>query len=170
MSVLVTCAPAANTIVEPVPLVYVALMLAALGAGAKLMMWIGGMNAHKAAVTEFMAEIRDDIKSILRRLSPVVASGSPLRLTDLGKAIAESLEASTWAERVAPGLETRAEGMPPYEIQDLCSDYVRKEAVFDEAQQAKIKESAYNNGLERDQVLDVLMVVLRDRLLASHES
>ena len=96
MSVLVTCAPAANTIVEPVPLVYVALMLAALGAGAKLMMWIGGMNAHKAAVTEFMAEIRDDIKSILRRLSPAVASGSPLRLTDLGKAIAESLEASTW--------------------------------------------------------------------------
>ena len=140
MPALATCASAAN-IIDPIPLVYVTAIVVALGAGAKLMMWIGSVNEHKKFIGTtlggFMAEIRHDIKQILDRLPPLpVASGSPLRLTDRGNAIA----AQEWTARVAPTLVTPAEGMLPYEIQELCSEYVRRDSVFDETQEVEIKE------------------------------
>ncbi len=73
--------------------------------------WVGGISEFKKHTTEFIAEIRDDIKKILDRLPPVVVTGgSPLRLTDLGKSISLS-ELAAWA---GP-----AELMPPHGRSEL---------------------------------------------------
>ena len=130
--------------------------------------WVGGIAEFKKHTMEFIAEIRDDIKKILERLPPVVVSGgSPLRLTDLGKSISQTVDAAAWAERIAPDLRSRVQGKQPYEIQEVCLNYIREEFKPTEEQDDKIKACASENGIDAQKVLDVLAVELRDNLLAS---
>ena len=130
--------------------------------------WVGGISEFKKHTMEFIAEIRDDIKKILDRLPPVVVSGgSPLRLTDLGKSISQTVDAAAWAERIAPDLMSRVQGKQPYEIQEVCRNYIREEFKPTEEQDDKIKACADENGIDAQKVLDVIAVELRDNLLAS---
>ena len=64
-------------------------------------------------------------------------------------------------------LTQRVEGMVPYDIQEFCRSYVRDEFRPPPELEVKIKECAYQNALDRQSVLDVLMVELRDQLLPS---
>lgn len=55
--------------------------------------WIGGVNADRKNLAEFVREIREDIKTILSRLPPPEATGSsPLQLTDFGKALSSGID------------------------------------------------------------------------------
>ena len=156
------------------PLVYL-LALAVVTALVRIGMWVGGANEHKSTVSKFMSdireditEIREDIKKLLRRTPTVaVSSGSPLGLTDVGKTVAAELDASSWAKQTAEGLRDRAGGEPPYEIQELCFDYVRSD-VFQPPEDFSVamKTSAYDHGIDEDQVRAVLAIVLRDVLVA----
>ena len=124
------------------------------------------LDDHKNTLSSFMAEIRDDIKQILTRLPPAtVAGASPLTLTDLGKSVSQAIGGSTWAELAAITLAERAQGKQPQEIQELCFTYVTKEYTPDDAMDARIMTAAYENGIEREQILRVLAIELRDRLL-----
>lgn len=155
-------------------------VLAVIGLVFAIGKWVGGVNEHKRgieqgfadqrkALSDFMSEIRNDIKNILSRLPPAtVAGGSPLRLTELGQAVSDALDVSAWAERTAPTLSARTQGKQPHEIQDLCFAYIVEEFQPDEDMDTKINASAYENGIEREQVLRVLAIELRDKLLASH--
>ena len=150
------------------PLVYV-LALAVVTALIRVGMWVGGVNEHKRAVTGFMAEIRADIKNLLRRTgSAAVASDSPLRLTDLGSGIAAELDATSWAKRIADGLRDRMVGKRPYEIQEFCFEYVSSDEFrpSDDFTVA-IKTCAYDHGIDDDQVRTVLAIALRDELLTT---
>ena len=114
-----------------------------------------------------MKEVRDDIKEILGRLpSPTVTDASPLQLTDCGKSISERLGAVALAQGLAPRLQAQIEGQTPYEIQEKFFDYVRHEYEPPDEVETRIKTCAYDHGIKRGQVLDVLAVELRDMLLA----
>ena len=57
-----------------------------------------------------------------------------------------------------------------YDIQELCFDYVKNEWKVPDETESLIRECAYENGTDRKQVLDVIAVELRDRLLSSPAS
>ena len=140
----------------------------------KFATWKGGVDEHRNEINrtlrDLMAEIRDDIKTILGRLpSPSVAVGSPRRLTELGKEISRTLGLSSWADRAAADLREQVGGKSAYEIQESCFEYVRSLSP-DEAQDAAIKDCAFENGIEVRDVLDVLAVELRDRLLSDSKA
>ena len=128
--------------------------------------WVGRVNASLETLTKSVDVISKDIKRIFRRLpSSTVAGESPLRLTELGKEIAVGIKAKPWAIETEPLLRDRAKGKRPDEIQDLCFEYVRHEYEPSPEMEVEIKVAAYENGIDTYQVLDVLAVVLRDRLL-----
>lgn len=116
-----------------------------------------------------MTEFRADLKLILERLPSATVFGKacPLQLTADGQSISQILNASRWAEDIAPTLLQRVEGMVPYDIQEFCRSYVRDEFRPAPELEAQIKECAYEYALDRQSVLDVLAVELRDQLLPS---
>lgn len=154
------------------PLIVVA-GLAAASALTSIGIWVGKVNSDQNAFIEFMQEIRTDIKEIrasihaifIRLPSSPVTGDSPLRLTGLGKSISKALSGRAWAEELAPELAERVRGCQPYEIHDVCFDYVRNEFEPTADLDAKIRACAYEHAMSRDQVLDVVAVELRDRLL-----
>ena len=107
---------------------FVSLLSVAAGAIFAFGQWKGKVDSDRASFKEFMTEVRNDIKEILRRLpSHTLAGSSPLRLTDLGKSISERLDAPALAQDLAPLLQERIKGKTPYEIQEMCFDYIRHE-------------------------------------------
>ena len=155
------------------PLIYVVGGVAATGGLCKLCLWIGGMNSFRATVGGAIEGIRldiqemsRDIKEVLRQLpSSTISGGSPLRLTDLGRAISEDIGARAWAREAAPGMAPKMQDRPPYEIQEQCFEYVQDDARFPEVILRKMRETAYNRGTTLNEVRKVLAVELRDVLL-----
>ena len=126
-----------------------------------------GAAEDRKRFREILDEIREDIKKIFRRLPPVEATGSsPLRLTDLGHAISTDVGGVAWAIRTAPDLEDQVEGMEAFEIQRFCFDHIAEADKFDDAMRRAILKSAYERGVREEQVLRVLAIELRDKLLA----
>ena len=112
-----------------------------------------------------LQEVRGDVRELFRRLPAAPTGGaSPRRLTDLGERMADFLAAQAWAKDLAPHLQEQVAGKRPFEIDAVSDDYVRTK-IEDPAMQERIAECAYEFGLERDGVLSVLRVVLRDELL-----
>ena len=70
--------------------VFLSLLPVAAGAIFAFGQWKGRVDSDRALFKGLMAEVRSDIKEILRRLpAPTVDANSPLRLADLGKSISE---------------------------------------------------------------------------------
>ena len=132
--------------------------------------WVGGINEHRNTInttlSDFMSEMLEDIKSILRRLPrTTIASSSPLSLTDFGQDISQALDAKAWARRTADEVRDELAGKQDYEVQDFCFDYVRNQYRPEEDQKNRIGTIAYENGIDRQEVLNVLAIELRDALL-----
>ena len=141
------------------------IVLGAIVALAGAVFWAGRMTEFKSNTSKMLQEIRDDVKKIFDRLAPTsVTSGSPLRLTELGQKISRELNAQSWAQRVSEDVSGLATGKEPFEVHEISANFVSS-YQFDDKRDAAIRKCAYENGLERKQVLDVLMVVLRDVLL-----
>ncbi len=97
--------------------------------------WVGGVNEHRNTVKDTLAEIREDVKNILKRIPPsTVARESPLHLTDFGQDISEQLDARTWAQRTAAELWDDVEGKQDFEVQEFCFDYVGTQLKPDDEQ------------------------------------
>ncbi len=142
------------------------IVLAALVAVIGVGIWVGRMTEFKSATTKRLEEILQKIDRIIERLPPALLStGSPLRLTELGRKISDALDAPRWLEPIAASLQEQAANKSAYEIQKLCFDYMVDTFDPDPTQDAEIKECAYENGIEVKGVLDVLAVELRDKLL-----
>ena len=80
-------------------------------------MWIGAVNADRKSFSKSLGdlahEIREDIKKILSRLSPApISAGSPLRLTDFGRQIADQIDAGPISERKWGIAQRDAAGRP----------------------------------------------------------
>ena len=129
--------------------------------------WKGEVDSDRTSFGAFMVEIRDDIKRILERLPPQVeAAGSPIRLTELGRKVSAELGAVELAQGLADGLRPRVEGKEEYDIQETCLHFAENEYEPDPGVDARIKRVAYDNGIERRQVLRVIGLELRDILSA----
>lgn len=131
--------------------------------------WIGEVNAHKSNVTKFMEEIRRLVDQILQRLPPEpTASERPVKLTDFGRAISNDLDAKEWVKRIAPQFMSKIpKGAEKYEVFERCVRFVKNKFEFDERQEVELRKVAYQHGIEYERVLDVLVIELRDELLAS---
>ena len=162
------------------PLVWIGLLsLAAVVFGLVfgLGQWKGNLDSDRASFKEFMAgikgdlaQIRSDINRIFERLpSGPLARGSPLRLTELGRKISARLDAGTIADSLLPQLRGRSSGLQPYEIQELCFAHVREKYEPPKDVEALILQCAFDDGLDRKEVLDVIAIELRDRLLPRQE-
>ena len=156
------------------PLVWIgllSLLAVAVGLIFGLGQWKGKVDSDrdtfKRTLDAFMVEIRADIKRIFERLPAPepVAGASPLRLTELGRSLSERLGASAWAEEQAPLLLDRVADASAYDIQVFAYKYAKDEFTPDPAMEARIKQCAFDTGLQTDKVLDVLAIELRDRLL-----
>ena len=150
---------------SPVIVVVISAASAMVGIG----IWIGKVNTNlstlNTSLSQFMKEIRDDIKKIFERLpSPTLSGSSPLRLNELGRSISEKLEGRTWAEETAPQLVGKMRDKSSYEIQSQCFDFV-EQAELEQSMRKAVLDCAYENGISEDQVLDVLAIELRDTAL-----
>ena len=116
-------------------------------------------------------EIRTDIKGIFERIGSATAIGeSPIKLTELGQEISARLDAGEIAESLVPQFRARVSGMLPYEVQELCFNYMNgDEFVPHDDVRTLILQCAFDKGLKRKQVLDVIAIELRDRLLPKQE-
>lgn len=144
----------------------------AAGALITIGIWVGGMNSLKDTVKEIkgsISRIEGHILSIFEKLPPQTTStGSPIRLTDLGRTVSSELGAADWAKDHANGLINEVRGKPPYEIQEFCFEYVtgRGRGFLDsEERWRQVNSCAYNHGIETGQVLRVVGIELRDALL-----
>ena len=99
-----------------------------------------------------------------RQPEPLLAANSPLQLTEIGRTIAGEIGADAWAAELAPILTERAAAEPPYKVDPLCEDYVDR--FLEQQMRDRVAEAAYEHGMERKDVLGILRVVLRNRLLA----
>ena len=148
-------------------------LVTVIGAVSKIAHWMGTVDRDRAAAERdrsrfdrLIDEIRADIKGIFDRLPPSpVAGASPLRLTEMGREISDALEAGALADSLVPALRERAEGKDAYTIQELCREYVREEFKPSEELEHQIRMSAFHNGIKREQVLDVIAIELRDRVM-----
>ena len=129
--------------------------------------WIGKVNSDRVSFNEFMKEVRRDIKRIFERLPPpqTIAFESPLQLTEFGKEISETLKSKSWAREAARSVIPKVEGLSNYEIQEFCRSYVENEIPGTDKIYSDINECAYERGIPRERVLDVLMVELRDAVM-----
>ncbi len=127
--------------------------------------WKGQVDTDRDNFKEFMAEVRKKLDEIFERLPPKTAtSESPIKLTSLGKKVSQEIQASGWAKQAASSLISQVENKSHYDIQEFCLEHVKGESVLTEEMDKMVKSSAYNNGIEKGQVLRVLAVELRDAI------
>ena len=150
----------------PWPL-WITIGLAAGGAVWAVAVWVTKVNEARKGWRSVATEIRNDIKQIFLRLPPprTVESGSPMQLTEFGEKVATSLGATAWAAERAQALRQQVVDKEPFEIDSYCESYVRES--LDAAMTERVAKCAYEFGIKRDGVLDVLRVVLRDELLST---
>lgn len=150
--------------------------------------WVGEVNSDRKSFKEFMAETRRQLAEIHRQLAEIhrqlaevhrqigeifgrlpseaVAGTSPLRLTELGKRVSEAVDGRELAVELAQGLLPQAEGKRPHQIARLCSDYVNDTFKPTAEQLDRFEAAAYEEGITRSEVFQVIAIELRDHLLA----
>lgn len=141
----------------------------------KIARWVERISSDNEKFNEFMRNTAGDIQNIktniakiFGKLSPAsIAEGSPLQLTELGERISQTLGAREWARDTALTLDEKIKELSPYDIQEFCFDYAKNVLVPSNQLESKIKMCAYENAIERDAVLDVLAVELRNQLLSN---
>ncbi len=129
--------------------------------------WTGKVDTDRTTFRASIAEIREDVKLLLRSLRSEMSPGSPLRLTDLGREMSEMIGGKEWGMTIAASVDYQAEGKEPYEIQEFSSNYVHNKMPLTDEERAKIQACAYQHGVTEAQVKNVLAIELRDALLAS---
>ncbi|MCY4610265.1 MAG: hypothetical protein OXC38_00900 [Gammaproteobacteria bacterium] len=143
--------------------------------------WKGAVNTDRTNFKAFMEKIDKKIDEIFSRLPPRTTGGqSPIRLTEMGEEISGELNAKAWAKKTAPEIVEKVKGKSEYEIQEECNRFARAIPLTEtrSAIQAcdpsasgisasMMFRSAYQHGIEIEQVQDVLGVELRDAVLSA---
>lgn len=134
--------------------------------------WFNAVNSDRRDFSDFMTGIDEKftkITSKLDQISGILASSttrsSPLRLTDLGEKISDLMSVKDWASQHASGLVSEAQEKEPFEVFELCQRYVREQFDADQGLQRSIRAGAYDVGTNRNQVIAVYEIELRDALL-----
>ena len=134
--------------------------------------WVGTVITNLSSLKEAVRriedsvdKIRENINGLLHELtSKTLNPGSPLEPNELGQEVSKSIDAPSIVKGLALGLRERADGKPSYDIQEMCFYFIRDEYKPVEDIEKKIKQCAYDNGISRADVMDVLAVKLRDEI------
>ena len=118
-------------------------------------------------VRKDIKKIRSDIEKLFFHLpdKSTVFSKSPVHLTDFGKEISATVNATEWAEEHAPGLVNEARGKPEFEVFDICVRHVTSKFENDMEFNAVVRRGAYEHGTSPQAVMKVYHVELRDAVL-----
>jgi len=104
---------------------------------------------------------------LLRLPTPTTVSESPLMLTEFGEQLAEWLDARAWADRTAETMVAATRGLPDFRIDDIARLHVTTN--LGEPYETRVLECIYEFGTTRQNVLNVLHVVLRDALIEARQ-
>lgn len=139
--------------------------------------WKGRLDSDREQFRTFMEKVETTLKVIQDKLESIrldvtrieavrntTSRSSPLRLTELGRKVSARLEATQWAEETAEALRENVKGMEPYGIHAYCREYVENTQLSDEMD-VLIAACMSEYSIDEQQVLDVLAVELRDKLL-----
>ena len=142
--------------------------IAFIGGAIRFGYWMGQVNTDRRNFAAFMQEIRGKLEQIFERLPSqprTVDSFSPMQLTDFGKRVSAKFKAEEWAKTTVASTKLRQNslGKEPFQIDATCQSYVRNRD--DGHYWEWVDQCAYNFGIDRVAVLDVLRVVLRERII-----
>ena len=145
------------------PIVLFSVGVALLGIG----IWVGKINSDRSTFKDFIKEVRGKLDQIIFHLIPdtVVSSTSPTRLTELGVKISKIIDARYIAEQLAMKLQEDVKDRTPYEIQEFCNSYMINKFEPIPEQFAKLRNCAYQEGIQIESVHRVISIELRDKLL-----
>ena len=149
------------------PWAWIIIALTLGGIVFKVGQWVGAVNTDRTDLKAAVEQIREDIKKLLLWLpSKTLDTDSPLKINDLGKTVSDEIDVPAIIRPIAATLRARMLGKLPYDIQELCFDFIRDEYKPANEVENAIKRCAYDHGIDRAEVLDVLAIELRDQLLA----
>ena len=109
-------------------------------------------------------QLNSTLESINATIGRTVGRGSALQLTKLGEEIAKQIDAKTLAEWIVLSIDEENFNLPPYDLQQFCFNYVKNELQLEQRDEEQLKNCSYENGIELDQVLDVLALAIRDEM------
>ena len=135
--------------------------------------WVGHVNADRSTFKKFIDKMDTAIEKIQKELTKIAGSlppttitdGSPVQLTDLGKQVSEELDLKNWATLTAEELKDQVIDKEAFEIQEFTGVYLANDFSPTEDLDEKIRKCAYEHGINREKVINVFMVELRDALL-----
>ena len=154
------------------PPALVLLGLAILSGGVSLIIWYANVNSDRASFRVFVNEVKGDIKKILWALDPTtrpVERGSAIRLSEYGKKVRTEINADEAIKPVVAKIAEKVKGYTFYAIQEECLRYARQDFLGDIRVSHKtladlLEVYAYTNGIDISIVLEVIGVVLRDKV------
>jgi len=88
-----------------------------------------------------------------------------LRLTETGRAASDVLDLPSMAEKIIPTIKDRVADKIPYDVQEFCFEFICDKYQPNHGDETRIKQYAHDNELDRDDILDALAIILRDKLL-----
>lgn len=137
--------------------------------------WKGEITQFKSSVVSFMEQTKDDIQDLTTKVGIIlgrthvstqaVKGESPLGLTEYGETISNEIEGKLWADELTQELFIEADGKEPYEIQELAYSFVFNSLNPTIDQEDTISKVAFQHGIPRETVLEVLAIELRNSLL-----
>jgi len=111
-----------------------------------------------------MAEFRQKVDELVRRSRSTMTVGSPIQLTKLGENVSATVRAPAWAEEHAVSLAKQFKGVSAYDIQTYSFQYAQ-DFEWDQGMDTLIKKAAFEEGISRGEVIDVLGIELRNEIL-----
>ena len=165
---------------------WIVAVLAIGGVALKFIRWTAIVDADRNQFREFMREIRDEmremrgemremrgeIKNIFNRLpgEPVEKVTSPISLTDYGKELSQSINASEIADLQITKVTAAVENFNAYQIQEYCFSFSKDDLLNElKANHAdlydKIHEVAFEQGMDVEKLTRVIALELRDKIL-----
>lgn len=99
--------------------------------------------------------------------NPIEQARSPITLTDYGKDISKSVDATKIANEYTDRLRSEIEGLNPYQVQEYCFEFCKNKLLdylkdTNNDQYEKIHAFAYKQGIEVEKILRVIGIELRD--------
>ena len=123
-------------------------------------------------LSDTVIELKTMTNLIYQQVNPnsPVRSSSPLSLTDTGKEIAEKIKADAIILKYISRLNKDVEVNNPknaYDVQEISMSVVSEKllAMLSEEELNLVKQEAFNRGLRIEDVMSVLGILLRNRIL-----
>ena len=97
--------------------------------------------------------------------SRTLGSASALKLSVLGQKVSDEIDALKIASELESNMDEDVSDFSPYDIQKFSFEYVHSNYDPDELILDRLKQCAYDNGIDLRELFDVIALELRDLLI-----